>query len=68
MRQDPQDQPGNLVRVELQLEGEVRFGMAGLRDLGRDWHSHRKDDHARAVVLIHFLPHDNGLCSLCGDA
>ena len=62
-----QDQFGDLARVEVQLKRKIRFGITSLRDLGGDGESNQEDDHARGVVLIDLLPHDNGLRTLGDD-
>lgn len=68
MGKNLQDQLGNLVRVEVQLERKVGRGMAGLRDLCGNRQCDGKHDHVRGVVLVHLVPDDDSLGSLCSDA
>src|SRR5208283_4295765 len=63
-----QDQLSNLLRVKVEPEGEVRSGIAGLRDKGSDGQSHREHDHARCVVLVLLLADNDSLRSLGCDA
>ena len=63
-----QDQLGNLVRVEIQPEREVRLGGAGFRDLASHWQIHGEHQHPGRVVLIDLLPQQHAFRALRDDA